>query len=165
MSTGLERARERHTGTPAEQRDRGIAQAVREIDEMRAENTKLLGIVDRYRQERDAEREKVADAEKKLVEIAAALGYAEIVEGHGWYTASHAEIVERAESLTSLENEHIECPVWCDECERMERWQSCPACNGSGYGPGTASGAYQECELCAGDGREHDPDSAITGGA
>ncbi|MFZ2178414.1 MAG: hypothetical protein WAW17_31180, partial [Rhodococcus sp. (in: high G+C Gram-positive bacteria)] len=143
-------------------RDRGIAQAVREIDEMRAENTKLLGIVDRYRQERDEAR---ADAEKKRIEIAVALGCAELIPGHGWYAAGHAELVERAESLVSIELEHIECPVWCDECERMERWQSCPSCKGSGCGPGTASGAYQECELCAGDGREHDPDSAINGGA
>ncbi|QTJ64998.1 hypothetical protein HYG77_04880 [Rhodococcus sp. ZPP] len=58
MSLGIERARE--------QCDRGIAQAVREIDEIRAENTKLLGIVDRYRRERDAEREKVAALTKEL---------------------------------------------------------------------------------------------------
>ncbi|MFF2026587.1 hypothetical protein [Rhodococcus koreensis] len=128
---------------------RSIASIVREIDELRAENASLKA--------------QAAEAEKHRIEIAAALGYAEIVEGHGWHTAPHADIVERASSLTSLELEHIECPVWCDECERMERWNSCPQCKGTGCGPGTASGAYAECELCAGDGREHVADKAKGG--
>ncbi|MFF1531514.1 hypothetical protein [Cellulomonas sp. NPDC058312] len=144
---------------------RSIAGIVREIDSLREENTRLLAVVDRYRQERDAERENVAAAEKKRIEIAVALGYAELVPGHGWHTASHADIVERASSLTALELEHIECPVWCDECEQMERWNSCSECKGSGCGPETASGAYAECELCAGDGRAHSADKPGVDGA
>lgn len=185
MSLGIERAREQKGhGSHTEQCDRGIAKAVREIDELRAENTKLLAVADRYRQERDAARAearhlennltvqragrtaaeaKAAEAEKRRIEIAAALGYAEHVPGYGWSVASHTDLVERAQSLVTVEMEHIECPVWCEECERMERPESCPACKGSGCGPDTASGAYAECELCAGDGREHAADKAQEG--
>lgn len=90
--------------------------------------------------------------------VALALGVADEVTGYGVHSAEVDQAVERAESLVNIENEHDECPVWCDECERWERPMSCTHCKGSGCGPGTALGAYAECEWCAGDGREHDPD-------
>ncbi|MGF7124060.1 hypothetical protein [Rhodococcus sp. BE178] len=87
--------------------------------------------------------------------VALALGVADEVSGYGVYSAEVDQAVERAESLVNIENEHDECPVWCDDCERIERPWSCTHCNGSGCGPGTALGAYSECEWCAGSGREH----------
>lgn len=101
---------------------------------------------------------RIAELREWQIKVATALGMCEEVMGVGYSVANAKDASERAESLTTLELEHIECPVWCYECERMERWQSCTHCNGSGCGPGTASGAYEECEWCAGDGRDHEPD-------
>ena len=101
---------------------------------------------------------RIAELREWQIKVATALGMCEEVMGVGYSIANAKDASERAESLTTLELEHIECPVWCYECERMERWQSCTHCNGSGCGPGTASGAYEECEWCAGDGRDHEPD-------
>lgn len=101
---------------------------------------------------------RTAELREWQIKVATALGMCEEVMGIGYSIANAQDASERAESLTTLELEHIECPVWCYECERMERWQSCTHCNGSGCGPGTASGAYEECEWCAGDGRDHEPD-------
>lgn len=50
---------------------------------------------------------------------------------------------------------HVDCPQWCDMCDQWEKPRSCGQCNGSGCGPGTALGAYDPCEYCAGDGRDH----------
>lgn len=101
---------------------------------------------------------RIAELRGWQIKVATALGMCEEVMGIGYSIANAKDSSERAESLTTVELEHIECPVWCDECERMERWQSCTYCNGSGCGPGTASGAYEECEWCAGDSRDHEPD-------
>lgn len=100
----------------------------------------------------------VAELREWRDRVALALGVADEVPGHGVHSARVDSAVERAEALVNIENEHDECPVWCDDCERIERPWSCTHCNGSGCGPGTALGAYSECEWCAGDGREHDPD-------
>ncbi|MCQ4119865.1 hypothetical protein [Rhodococcus tibetensis] len=72
MSLGIERAREQKgLGSHTEQCDRGIAQAVREVDEMRAENAKLLAVVDRYRQERDEAREEATRIQaRQIAEVA-----------------------------------------------------------------------------------------------
>ncbi|NKV08571.1 hypothetical protein GS892_25005 [Rhodococcus hoagii] len=138
MSQDLVRARRGVSSGPdthAEQAETALAAAVHENNELRAENTRM----------REWQRR-----------VALALGMAEEVPGIGVHMAKLDDIVERAASLSSMELEHIECPRWCDECEGFEAWQSCTHCNGSGCGPGTASGAYEECEWCAGDGREHD---------
>lgn len=103
---------------------------------------------------------RTAELREWQIRVATALGMCEEVMGVGYSIANAKDASERAESLTTLELEHVECPVWCYECERMERWQSCAHCNGSGCGPGTASGTYEECEWCAGDGRDHEPDLA-----
>ncbi len=52
--------------------------------------------------------------------------------------------------------EHDECPEWCDHCTQWERPRSCARCKGSGCGPGTALGAYEPCDDCGGDGRDHE---------
>ncbi|NCL73749.1 hypothetical protein [Rhodococcus sp. YH1] len=100
--------------------------------------------------------------ELERIELAEALEMAENVVGYGWHIAEHDELVERANDLTAIGREHDECPVWCDECERFEHQRTCAHCNGSGVdAAGCAkSGAYAECEWCAGDGREHGPDPA-----
>lgn len=100
---------------------------------------------------------RIAELREWQIKVAQGLGMCEGVTGVGYSIASAKDAAERAESLTTLELEHIECPVWCHDCERVERWNSCTHCNGSGCGPGTASGAYEECEWCAGDGRAHGP--------
>lgn len=101
------------------------------------------------------EQEKLDGLRQWRDRVALALGVADEVTGYGVYSAEVDQAVERAESLVNIENEHDECPMWCDECERWERPMSCTHCKGSGCGPGTALGAYDECEWCAGSGREH----------
>jgi hypothetical protein len=59
------------------------------------------------------------------------------------------------EAMSAAREHDVACPEWCDECDQWERPRSCEPCHGSGCGPGTASGAYEECEHCAGDGRDH----------
>lgn len=80
---------------------------------------------------------------------------------HGVMRARLDEVLDVITSYRDADHEHQECPVWCDDCERWERPRTCEHCNGSGCGPGTALGAYEECEWCAGDGREHEPDPAV----
>lgn len=138
MSQDLVRARRGVSNGPdthLQQTETALAAAVHENNELRAE---------------------IARMGKWHERVAIALGMAEEVPGIGVHMASLDDIVARAESLSSVDLEHIECPQWCDECERFDAWQSCTHCNGSGCGPGTASGAYEECEWCAGEGREHD---------
>ncbi|MBM4468186.1 hypothetical protein GS502_21865 [Rhodococcus hoagii] len=140
MSQDLVRARRGVSNGPdshLQQAETALAAAVHENNELRAE---------------------IARLGKWHERVAIALGMAEEVPGIGVHMASLEDIVARAESLSSVDLEHMECAQWCDECERFEAWQSCTHCNGSGCGPGTALGAHEECEWCAGDGREHDLD-------
>ena len=51
--------------------------------------------------------------------------------------------------------EHLECPITCELCGERLADTDCEHCHGSGCGPGTASGAYEECEWCAGVGKVH----------
>lgn len=55
----------------------------------------------------------------------------------------------------SAAHEHEECAKYCNLCGRQAADQRCEPCHGSGCGAGTASGAYEECEWCAGAGWVH----------
>lgn len=58
--------------------------------------------------------------------------------------------------------DHGECPAACELCGERSADQTCEHCNGSGCGPGTALGAYSECEWCAGAGRVHPGCTGLT---
>ncbi|NKT24685.1 hypothetical protein GS905_23880 [Rhodococcus hoagii] len=142
MSQDLVRARRGVSNGPdsrLQQAETALAAAVHENNELRAENARMGEWHER---------------------VAIALGMAEEVPGIGVHMASLEDIVARAESLSSVDLEQIECPQWCDECGRFEARQSCTHCNGTGCDAEACaeSGAYAECEWCTGDGREHDPD-------
>lgn len=89
-------------------------------------------------------------------QVAEALGFVETVEGVGEVvTGSDGDLLDNLRHLVDIAREHDNCPVWCDSCEHFEQSDSCPRCSGSGCGPGTASGAYDPCRDCDGDGRDH----------
>lgn len=90
--------------------------------------------------------------------VAELLGFMECVEGIGnAILADDATILDYVRGHAETANKHeCECPVWCDGCEHFELVYSCKKCGGSGCGPGTASGAYEPCADCDGDGRDHD---------
>ena len=50
------------------------------------------------------------------------------------------------------ESEADKCPTYCGDCGESLADMPCDHCGGSGCGPGTASGAYEECGWCAGAG-------------
>lgn len=66
------------------------------------------------------------------------------------------ELVDRIETAFATERDHTECPVICELCGETLAATMCTRCYGSGCGPGTASGAYEECQWCAGVGRIHE---------
>lgn len=67
------------------------------------------------------------------------------------------DLVEPLTAALELATLHdAECPRDCGECGHRLAATRCEHCNGSGCGPGTASGAYEECEWCAGVGWIHD---------
>lgn len=70
--------------------------------------------------------------------------------------ATLADMVKPIEQAFYDARDHQECPRTCERCGERLAATVCPDCNGSGCGPGTASGAYDECELCAGSGWLHD---------
>lgn len=89
--------------------------------------------------------------------VADALGFVETVEGVGQAIIGRDDVIldhVRTHTDTALKHES-DCPVWCDGCERYEVVNSCKRCRGSGCGPGAASGAYEPCGDCDGDGRDH----------
>ncbi len=71
--------------------------------------------------------------------------------------ATPTQLIDPLQQIVSDASDHHECPVWCDDCDQWEAPMSCGPCWGSGCGPGTATGAYDPCEHCAGDGLNHLP--------
>ncbi len=69
--------------------------------------------------------------------------------------AELADLIEPIESAFSDERDHIECPIICELCGEQLADTTCDHCHGSGCGPGTALGSYEECEWCAGAGKIH----------
>ena len=69
--------------------------------------------------------------------------------------ATLAEMIDPIEQAFSEASEWRESPRICESCGEWLATQVCESCCGSGCGPGTASGAYEECEWCAGVGKVH----------
>lgn len=70
--------------------------------------------------------------------------------------AELSDIVDSIEGAFAESSEHYECPRLCEQCGDRLAETVCSHCHGSGCGPGTASGAYSECEWCAGVGWVHE---------
>ncbi|RFZ15049.1 hypothetical protein VIMS_02479 [Mycobacterium marinum] len=89
-------------------------------------------------------------------QVAEALGFLEIVDGvDEVVTGSDGDLLDNLRHFADTARDHVNCPVWCDDCEHFEQPDSCGRCAGGGCGPGTASGAYDPCRDCDGDGRDH----------
>jgi hypothetical protein len=69
--------------------------------------------------------------------------------------ATLAQMVDPIEQAFSEASEYHEGPRICEPCGEWLATETCEHCHGSGCGPGTASGAYSECEWCAGVGKIH----------
>jgi hypothetical protein len=69
--------------------------------------------------------------------------------------ATLAQMVDPIEQAFSEASEYLEGPRICEPCGEWLATQVCEHCHGSGCGPGTALGAYEECEWCAGVGKVH----------
>lgn len=88
------------------------------------------------------------------VAFTSALGFG----GEDAGTAPHpVDLLDPLNDALHAAQAHDACPAWCEDCDQWERSRSCVPCRGSGCGPGTASGAYEPCDHCAGDGRTHQP--------
>ena len=88
--------------------------------------------------------------------VAVAAGIGEEVEGRGVYLEANPDAAaEHVAGLLAVADTHIECPVYCSGCGEPLADALCDHCSGSGCGPGTALGAYEECEWCAGAGKVH----------
>lgn len=108
----------------------------------------------------DRLRHEVAVLRDWQFKVADALGLTEFAEGIGWGVPSSSADPDIAAEVAkcyadTARNHDRDCPVWCDGCEQYELPSSCTRCHGSGCGPGTASGAYEPCSDCDGNGRDH----------
>ena len=119
----------------------------------------VLGLLDRLahmREARDnarAERDALRTWQER---VAVAAGIGEEVEGRGVYLEANPDAAaEHVAGLLAVADTHIECPVYCGGCGEPLADALCDHCSGSGCGPGTALGAYEECGWCAGAGKVH----------
>jgi len=88
--------------------------------------------------------------------VALAAGIGDEVEGHGVHLEADPDIAaEHMAGLLAVADAHVECAIHCDRCGETLADAWCDHCHGSGCGPGTATGAYEECEWCAGAGKVH----------
>ena len=62
---------------------------------------------------------------------------------------------EHVAGLLDIADARVECPIYCGDCGEPLADTPCDHCGGSGCGPGTGSGAYEECGWCAGAGKVH----------
>lgn len=95
---------------------RSIASIVREIDDLRAENTKLLAVVDRYRQERDEAREENTRIQARQI--------AEVAERID--SRSNAMVVELTESIARVRARHTDADDGCGMCHECGWRLPCP---------------------------------------
>lgn len=65
-------------------------------------------------------------------------------------------MADRLEAAEAAADEHDQCPAQCPVCGDWATRTPCDHCKGSGCGPGTALGGYEECEWCAGMGWLHE---------
>lgn len=91
-------------------------------------------------------------AERERLEFTARLGFG---DGRTEPAASLVDMVDPIEQAFSEAREYHEGPRICEPCGEWLATAICDHCHGSGYGPGTATGAYEECEGCAGVGKVH----------
>lgn len=72
--------------------------------------------------------------------------------------AELAELLDPIKAAFSEQRDHWECPRMCEQCGERLASTVCPECQGSGCNAPAceASGAYAECEYCAGVGWVHD---------
>ena len=120
-----------------------------DADALRAELAHMTEARDNARAEQDALR-----TWQERVAVAAGIG--EEVEGRGVYLEANPDAAaEHVAGLLAVADTHIECPVYCGGCGEPLADALCDHCSGSGCGPGTALGAYEECGWCAGAGKVH----------
>ena len=88
--------------------------------------------------------------------VALAAGIGDEVEGRGVHLEADPDVAaEVVAGMLAVVDTHDECPIHCDRCGETLADVWCGRCHGSGCGPGTATGAYEECEWCAGAGKVH----------
>lgn len=170
-----------HPGTPDGPADR----LERELEHARADrqdlwntrdkrNHRWMEAAEQYQGERDAARAELTEVRAQLEAMAAdrdglgvqrdrllaehrrfaaELGFGDDVSEPA---ASVADMLDPVKEAMSAAADHDECPVHCELCGETLAASMCQRCGGSGCGPGTASGAYEECPECAGVGRIHE---------
>ena len=88
--------------------------------------------------------------------VALAAGLADEVAGYGVHLEADPDTAaEHVAGLLDIADTHVECPICCGDCGEPLADTPCDHCGGSGCGPGTGSGAYEECGWCAGAGKVH----------
>lgn len=87
------------------------------------------------------------------VEFAATLGYG---DDRTEPAATLRELLDPILDAFSESRDHHECPAVCELCGDHLAATKCPSCYGSGCGPGTGTGAYEECGHCGGVGKIHE---------
>lgn len=147
-----------------------------EVDRLRAELAALpdLDTIRRIEKERGSWGMQLSDARRELAETRtgrdeARADLAEWERAHREFTAelgfgngvtepaaSLADMLEPVAGAFSAARDHDGCPVYCELCGERLADTPCGPCKGSGCGPGTASGAYEECPDCAGAGLIHE---------
>nr|WP_046284605.1 hypothetical protein [Mycobacterium sp. UM_NZ2] len=128
-----------HWQQRAEAAEAELARAQATISEMLDENNRL-----------DAERDQLRTAHHAFT---ARLGFG---DGITEPAAELDGIVEPIEAAFAEARDHQECPHLCESCGETLANTRCTECHGSGCGPGTALGAYDECEHCGGGGWVHE---------
>jgi len=102
----------------------------------------------------DTDRLAEADREyRERVEFTSRLGFG---DDKAERAAHLPEIIDNVEEAFAAASAHDDCPVECPGCGERLADKPCEWCHGSGCGPGTASGAYEECSNCGGDRLVHE---------
>jgi len=118
------------------------------------ESVRQLGVGSELAGLRLAELERECNAARaEAVRFAAELGFGDNVTDRA---APLADMIDPIREAIGAAQDHDDCPRVCELCGETLAATDCERCNGSGNGPGTASGAYEECEYCAGAGRIHE---------
>jgi hypothetical protein len=73
-------------------------------------------------------------------------------------TATLDDMLESIQQAFSEAQDHVECPVTCEQCGDRVASQLCPECGGSGANnaASTVAMAWVECDYCGGSRKVHD---------